>query len=71
MKIKDNILKLIGNQESSNRRKVHSTKCPHKESREISYHTNELKVHLKALGVGGRIKHIQEENIPRNNQTQN
>ena len=47
MKMKANIFKPMGHNESSARKKVHSTKWLHKESGET--HTSDLTAHLKTL----------------------
>jgi hypothetical protein len=52
----------MGHNESSAKRKVHSTKCLHKKLK--GSHTNDLKLYLKALEKKKkkrRNKHIQQE----------
>jgi len=70
MKMKAQIPKFMGHNESSAKRKVHSTKCLHKKLE--SYHTSNLKVYLKALEKKKRkeasiLKRSKRQEVTKNN----
>lgn len=53
-----NVLKPVGHNESGDKRKVHSTKCLHKEFGEISYQQGN---NIPESSRTKRSKHTQEE----------